>query len=150
MIWAGNMKWTAMKYKDIKEAKFCSRPNRFIAHIEIDGKQEICHVKNTGRCQELLIPNAEVLVQEVNGNNRKTKYDLIGVNKGGRLINIDSQAPNKVFREWVMSSGFFQEIILIKPECKYKNSRLDFYIETDGRKIFVEVISSYVLMYNMI
>ncbi len=128
-----------MKYKDIKKAKFCSRPNRFIAHIEIDGKQEICHVKNTGRCKELLIPGAEVFVQEVNGYNRKTKYDLIGVEKGARLINIDSQVPNKVFHEWVMNSNFFPDISLIKPEVKYKNSRLDFYMETDMRKIFVEV-----------
>jgi sugar fermentation stimulation protein A len=128
-----------MQYKHIKKAKFCSRPNRFIAHIEIDGEPEICHVKNTGRCQELLIPNAEVFVQEVNGSNRKTKYDLIGVKKGGRLINIDSQVPNKVFHEWVKSSNFFPDISLVKPEVKYNNSRLDFYIETDGRKIYVEV-----------
>ena len=94
-----------MRYKDIEKAKFLSRPNRFIAHIEIDGKQEICHVKNTGRCKELLIPDATVFVQEINGDNRKTKYDLIGVYKGERLINIDSQVPNKVFHEWVMGNS---------------------------------------------
>ena len=139
MILAGKIKQIAMRYKYIKKAKFLSRPNRFIAHIEIDGKQEICHVKNTGRCKELLIPDARVFVQEINGDNRKTKYDLIGVYKGERLINIDSQVPNKVFHEWVMGNNFFKNIKLIRPECKYKSSRLDFYIETDLRKIFVEV-----------
>ena len=128
-----------MKYKNIKEARFLSRPNRFIAHIEIDGEPEICHVKNTGRCRELLIRDARVFVQEVIADNRKTKYDLIGVCKGERLINIDSQVPNKVFNEWVMSSNFFTNLKIIKPECKYKSSRFDFYIETDTRKIFVEV-----------
>ena len=128
-----------MRYKDIEKAKFLSRPNRFIAHIEIDGKQEICHVKNTGRCKELLIPDATVFVQEINGDNRKTKYDVIRVYKGERLINIDSLVPNKVFHEWVMGNNFFKNIKLIRPECKYKSSRLDFYIETDLRKIFVEV-----------
>jgi len=128
-----------MKYENMKRAKFLSRPNRFIAHIEIDGKEEICHVKNTGRCKELLVPDATVFVQEVHGVKRKTKYDLIGVYKGERLINMDSQVPNKVFHEWVMSSDFFPNINLIKPECKYQNSRLDFYIEAGARKIFVEV-----------
>ena len=128
-----------MKYNDIKIARFLSRPNRFIANIAIDGKQEICHVKNTGRCRELLIPDATVFVQEVNSANRKTKYDLIVVSKEERLINIDSQVPNKVFHEWVMGNNFFKNINFIRPECKYKSSRLDFYIETDSRKIFVEV-----------
>jgi sugar fermentation stimulation protein A len=128
-----------LKYKNIKPAKFISRPNRFVAHIEIDGKQEICHVKNTGRCRELLLPGAEIFVQEANNSNRKTKYDLIGVYKGERLINIDSQVPNKVFHEWAKSSNFFQEMKLIKPECRYKSSRMDFYIETGARKIFVEI-----------
>ena len=128
-----------MKYNNIKEARFLSRPNRFIAHIEIDGEPEICHVKNTGRCRELLIRDARVFVQEVIAANRKTKYDLIGVYKGERLINMDSQVPNKVFNEWVMSSKFFNNLKLIRPECKFQSSRFDFYIETDTRKIFVEV-----------
>lgn len=128
-----------MKYKDIRTAKFLSRPNRFIACIEIAGRQEICHVKNTGRCRELLIPDAEVIVQEVNSNNRKTKYDLIGVYKGNRLVNIDSQMPNKVFHEWMLNSNIFPDIKFIKPECAYNRSRFDFYIETGWRKIFVEV-----------
>ncbi len=128
-----------MKYNNIKEARFLSRPNRFIAHIEIDGEPEICHVKNTGRCRELLIRDARVFVQEVIAANRKTKYDLIGVYKGERLINIDSQVPNKVFNEWVMSSRQFNNLKLIRPECKFQSSRFDFYVETDTRKIFVEV-----------
>lgn len=128
-----------MKYINIKKAKFLNRPNRFIAHIEIDGKEEICHVKNTGRCKELLIDNADVFVQEFDSPKRKTKFDLISVYKGERLINMDSQVPNKVFHEWVINSELFENIILIKPEHKYKNSRFDFYIETKTRKIFVEV-----------
>jgi sugar fermentation stimulation protein A len=128
-----------MEYKNIKQAKFLSRPNRFIANIEIGGKTEICHIKNTGRCKELLTPDAVVFVQESDNNNRKTKYDLISVYKGKRLINIDSQVPNKVFYEWMLDNNLFGEITLIKPECKYKNSRFDFYIETAAKKIFVEV-----------
>jgi len=128
-----------MQYENIREAKFISRPNRFIANIEIGGKEEICHVKNTGRCKELLLPEADVLVQEVSGVGRKTKYDLIGVYKGERLINIDSQAPNKVFHEWVVGSDFWPDIKLIKPECRYHGSRLDFYLETGSRSIFTEV-----------
>ncbi len=127
-----------MKYKNIKRAKFISRPNRFIANIEINGETEICHVKNTGRCKELLIPNANIFVQEIDNANRKTKYDLIGVYKGERLINIDSQVPNKIFHEWILDNDFFKEITLIKPESKYGNSRFDFYIESTS-KIFVEV-----------
>lgn len=128
-----------MKYKRIREGKFISRPNRFIANIEIDGKTQVCHVKNTGRCKELLVPGVAVYVQETENPERKTKYDLISVYKDGKLINMDSQAPNKVFGEWAQNSGYFKNITLIKPECKYKNSRFDFYIEADGRKIFVEV-----------
>ncbi|MGI6412395.1 MAG: DNA/RNA nuclease SfsA [Syntrophomonadaceae bacterium] len=128
-----------MKYKNIKQAKFLSRPNRFIAHIEIDGCSEICHVKNTGRCQELLIPNADIVIQEVNHPKRKTKYDLIAVYKGQRLVNIDSQVPNKVFHEWLTQSEVFPDIKLVIPEFKYGSSRLDFYLESDLRKILVEV-----------
>jgi len=128
-----------MLYKNIKQAKFINRPNRFIANIEIDGKIEVCHVKNTGRCKELLIPNATVFVQECSSNKRKTKYDLISVYKGKRLVNIDSQAPNKVFHQWAMESKFFKDITFVKPEAKYKNSRFDFYIETARSKIFTEV-----------
>lgn len=128
-----------MKYKNIKPGKFISRPNRFIANIEIDGKTEICHVKNTGRCRELLTPGADVFVEKSDNPSRKTKYDLISVYKGTHLINMDSQAPNFVFGEWLRSGRFFKEVTYIKPEYKYKNSRFDFYVEANGKKILIEV-----------
>ena len=128
-----------MIYKQVKQGKFISRPNRFIANIEIDGDTQVCHVKNTGRCRELLIPGARVFVQKSDNPMRKTKYDLISVYKDAMLINMDSQAPNRVFYEWAKQSGYFKNLTYIKPEYKYKNSRFDFYIEADGKKIFVEV-----------
>lgn len=128
-----------MIYKNIKSGKFLSRPNRFIAHVEIDGKEEICHVKNTGRCRELLVPGAAVFVQEFDSIKRTTKYDLISVQKGGRLINMDSQAPNKVFHEWLQNTELFGNITLIRPEFSYRSSRLDFYIEANGKKMLAEV-----------
>jgi len=129
-----------MTYTNIKKAIFIERPNRFIAHIELDGKTEICHVKNTGRCRELLLPGATIFVQEFDSSTtRKTKYDLISVIKENRLINMDSQVPNKVFHEWANDGNFMPNIVLIKPETKYGNSRFDFYIETTDEKIFVEV-----------
>lgn len=128
-----------MKYKNIEKAKFISRPNRFIAHVEIDGQTEIAHVKNTGRCKELLTDGATVYVQKSDNPLRKTKYALITVEKNKMLINMDSQAPNKVFDEWVRQGNFISNISLIKPECKYGNSRFDFYIEADKRKIFAEI-----------
>lgn len=123
-----------MKYDNIIEGEFLSRPNRFIAEVMIDGKKEIAHVKNTGRCRELLTKNAKIYLQQFHNTNRKTKYDLISVYKGKRLINMDSQAPNKIFGEWLMP-----QVDLLKPEYKYKNSRLDFYAEANGKKILVEV-----------
>lgn len=126
-------------YNNVRQAKFLNRPNRFIANIELDGKQEACHVKNTCRCKELLVPNATVYVQELESSKRKTKDHLISVYKGRRLINIDSQAPNKVFHNWVLETNFFKDVTLIKAEVKYKNSRFDYYIETLNSKIFVEV-----------
>ena len=128
-----------MKYKNIKEGIFLSRPNRFIAEVQIGEKVQICHVKNTGRCKELLVPEARVFVEKSDNPLRKTQYDLISVYKEDKLFNIDSAAPNKVFGEWVEKSGFFGKPSYIKPECKYGNSRFDFYIETEGRKIFAEV-----------
>lgn len=128
-----------MVYENIRQAKFISRPNRFIANIEIDGKVEIAHVKNTGRCKELLIAGATIFVQEFYNTNRKTKYDVISVYKGDRLINMDSQVPNKVFSEWIHAGNLLSDFTLIKPEAKYENSRFDFYIEIGNRKIFVEV-----------
>ncbi|HHY27357.1 MAG TPA: DNA/RNA nuclease SfsA [Desulfitobacterium dehalogenans] len=127
-----------MKYTNIREGKFLSRPNRFIAKVEINGKEEICHVKNTGRCRELLIPGVTVFLQEADFEHRKTKYDLIGVRKGNRLINMDSQVPNKVFREW-LEKEYSQEFQRIKQEHTFQNSRFDFYLEAGERKILVEV-----------
>ncbi|NTW06086.1 MAG: DNA/RNA nuclease SfsA [Peptococcaceae bacterium] len=128
-----------MKYNNIKKAKFISRPNRFIAVIEIQGIQEICHVKNTGRCKELLVPGAEVFIQEAENSNRKTKYDLIAVYKGVRLINIDSQIPNKIFNEWLGEGVLFKNISYLKSEYKYLNSRFDFYLENENKKTLIEV-----------
>ena len=128
-----------MKYDNILKGKFILRPNRFIAHIEINGKIEVCHVKNTGRCKELLIPSATVFVQENNNPKRKTKFSLISVIKEKRIINMDSQVPNKIVYEWILNGNLLKDITLIKPETKYNNSRFDFYVETKNRKIFIEV-----------
>ncbi len=128
-----------MKYKNIKQGKFLERPNRFIAYVEIDGEVEVCHVKNTGRCRELLVPGCTVYLEESSNPNRKTRYDLVAVLKGDVLFNIDSQAPNKVFGEWLEASGYFGGIKHTKPEFTYKDSRLDFYAETENQKILIEV-----------
>lgn len=125
-----------MKYRKVVTGKFISRPNRFIANVDIDGEIFVCHVKNTGRCRELLVPGATVYLEESDNPTRKTKYDLIAVIKGARLINMDSQAPNKVFGEW--AKDYFKPDF-IKPEVTYKGSRFDFYMEKDDEKIFVEV-----------
>ena len=128
-----------MKYQNIERAVFLARPNRFVAHIEINGEQETCHVKNTGRCRELLIPGAEVYLQRSENPNRKTKYDLIAVKKGKRLVNMDSQIPNYAVREWLEKGGLFQKITQLRMETQYGNSRFDLYLEADGKKIFMEV-----------
>ena len=128
-----------MRYENITEGIFIERPNRFIAYVDIDGVKTLCHVKNTGRCKELLVAGAKVILEKSQNPLRKTAYDLIAVYKGDMLINIDSVAPNKVFGEWAEKSGFFEDISYIKPECVYKNSRFDYYIEAEGKRIFVEV-----------
>jgi sugar fermentation stimulation protein A len=128
-----------MKYNNIYTGKFLNRPNRFIANVEIDGKSQVVHVKNTGRCKELLTENATVFLEKSNNPTRKTQYDLVAVYKGDRLINMDSQAPNKVFGEYLENGGLFDNTVIIKPECKFQNSRFDFYVEADNRKIFIEV-----------
>ncbi|RII32536.1 DNA/RNA nuclease SfsA [Clostridium chromiireducens] len=128
-----------MKYNNILKGKFISRPNRFIANVEVNGIVEVCHVKNTGRCKELLTPNATVFVQEHNSVKRKTKFSLIGVIKENRIINMDSQVTNKVVHEWILKGNLFSEVTLIKPEAKYGNSRFDFYVETETQKAFIEV-----------
>ncbi len=128
-----------MKYNNIKKATFLSRPNRFIALCEVDGKEEVCHVKNTGRCKELLVKGAVVYLQESDSQNRKTKYDVISVYKDKELINMDSQAPNKVLYEYIKQGKLFSDVTLIKPETTYKSSRFDLYVEHGDKKTFVEV-----------
>ncbi|HJD39825.1 MAG TPA: DNA/RNA nuclease SfsA [Candidatus Blautia stercoripullorum] len=128
-----------MKYDNVEQGIFIRRPNRFIAYVEIDGKEEICHVKNTGRCRELLIPGTVVFVCRSNNLKRKTQYDLIAVMKGNRLINMDSQAPNQAVEEWIEKEGFFGDHVKVRRETVYGSSRFDFYIETGERKIFMEV-----------
>ncbi len=132
-----------MKYKKIAEGKFISRPNRFIANVEIDGVEQIVHVKNTGRCKELLVPGAKIYLCESDNLLRKTKYDLVAVQKytdnGMILINMDSQIPNDVAQEWLAKCGLFSANAIIKREFTYKKSRFDFYIEDGNDKIFLEV-----------
>ncbi|MBQ3854855.1 MAG: DNA/RNA nuclease SfsA [Anaerovibrio sp.] len=125
-----------MKYGKIKWGRFVARPNRFIAQVDIDGVVETVHVKNTGRCKELLLPGVEVVLEEATNPDRKTKYDLIAVEKAGLgLINIDSQAPNKIAAEWLAAKNFDY----IKPEYTYGTSRIDFYMERQGTKFLLEV-----------
>lgn len=128
-----------MQYANIRSAVFLSRPNRFIAKVDIDGREETVHVKNTGRCRELLVPGRTVWLEEGSNPNRKTKYDLIAVDKDGLLVNMDAQAPNKVFGEWAKGGGFVPGLTLLRPETTWGKSRFDFYWEADGRKGFVEV-----------
>ena len=128
-----------MHYKKIHPAIFCSRPNRFVARVELEGAETTCHVKNTGRCRELLVPGAVVYLEESENPARKTKYDLVAVEKGARLINMDAQAPNQVFGEWARAGRFVPGLTLLRPETKFGNSRFDFYWEAPGRRGFVEV-----------
>ncbi|MDO4440470.1 MAG: A/G-specific adenine glycosylase [Eubacteriales bacterium] len=128
-----------MKYERIKRATFLERPNRFIAYAEIAGKKETIHVKNTGRCAELLVPEAEIFVQESDNPDRKTKWDLIGVKKGERLINMDSQIPNQVVGEWLRAGNLFSAGASVRPETVYGNSRFDFYVEEGENRAFIEV-----------
>lgn len=126
-----------MKYNKTIQAKFIDRPNRFIAHVEVDGQVETVHVKNTGRCRELLLPGVTVILSVADNPSRKTKYDLIAVYKEGiGLINMDSQAPNVVVGEYLAGCN---DITFIKPEYKYGNSRIDFYFEKGETKCLMEV-----------
>ena len=127
-----------MQYKNMVPGEFISRPNRFVAHVRIRGQEEICHVKNTGRCRELLPPGAKVWCQEHDNPARKTKFDLITVKKGERLINMDSQAPNAAAKEWLLSGGLGQ-IEQLKGEYTHGDSRFDFSFVQDGRRCFLEV-----------
>lgn len=125
-----------MKYENITKATFIKRPNRFIAEVDIDGHKETVHVKNTGRCKELLIPGCEVWLTAPGSEGRKTKYDLVAVRKStGVLFNIDSQAPNKVVKEWLSKQGYDKVI----PEYTYGDSRIDFYMEKENEKHLMEV-----------
>ncbi len=129
-----------MRYERITQGSFQERPNRFLAYAELAGKKEVIHVKNTGRCAELLKPGAVIYVQEGQNPERKTKWDLIAVEKGDRIINMDSQIPNRVVQEWIEEGNLFEDVRLVKPETTYCNSRFDLYVETgDKRKIFIEV-----------
>ena len=128
-----------MVYENILKGKFLARPNRFIAHVEVNGRTEICHVKNTGRCRELLVPGAVVYLERAGNPMRKTQYDLIAVRKGDLLINMDAQAPNKAFGEWAAAGGFLPEVTAIRPEFTWGDSRFDFRLEDGQGPIFVEV-----------
>jgi len=128
-----------MTYDRVAGAAFVDRPNRFVARVEIGGRLERCHVKNTGRCRELFLPGAAVYVQEAGAGPRKTRFDLIAAKKGERLVNVDSQAPNQVFLEWAQAGGFLPDISRIRPETRFLNSRFDFLIERGGREALVEV-----------
>lgn len=128
-----------MFYKNIAAGKFISRPNRFIANVEIDGEVQVVHVKNTGRCRELLLPGSTVYCEKSDNPNRKTAYDLVAVEKGNLLINMDSQAPNAAFSEFIHDGSFKDGIEYIARERKYKNSRFDFYFKRKGKEYFAEV-----------
>ena len=129
-----------MKYNEIIEANFIERPNRFIAYVDIAGLRTKVHVKNTGRCRELLQDNALVYLEKSDNPGRSTAYDLVAVNKDGRLINMDSNAPNKVVGEWLKAGGLYRDVSMVRPETTFGNSRFDFYIESaSGAKAFIEV-----------
>ena len=125
-----------MKYNAITSAIFISRPNRFIARVNLDGRELSVHVKNTGRCKELLLPGSTVYLEKASNPERKTPYALVAVEKDGRIINIDSQAPNAVVKEWLLKDNKYD---LVKPEFKYGDSRIDFYMEKGSEKYLMEV-----------
>lgn len=132
-----------MKYKKVITGKFISRPNRFIAYVDIEGKTETVHVKNTGRCKELLLPKCKVYLEVSSNPARKTKYDLIAVEKmrdgSPLLINMDSQAPNAAAEEWLKKGTLFSSSAVIRREVTHGASRFDFYVEDGERKAFLEV-----------
>ena len=127
-----------MRYANMLPGIFRNRPNRFIAHVEIDGKEQVVHVKNTGRCRELLVPGARVWCQHSDNPSRKTRFDLIAVQKDRRLINMDAQAPNAAAREWLAGGGL-GEIENLRPETVHGDSRFDFSFTLEGRPCFLEV-----------
>lgn len=128
-----------MKYVDVRAGIFLERPNRFIAKVDIDGEAAVCHVKNTGRCKELLVPGARVVLDRAHNPARKTKYDLIAVWKGDLLVNMDSQAPNVVFGEWARNTGFPAGLTELRAETTHGDSRFDFYYNSRNGDGFIEV-----------
>lgn len=128
-----------MKYNKTVKAIFLERPNRFVAKVLLDSEEIYCHVKNTGRCRELLQPGAEIYLEDSNNPNRKYRYSLVTVKKGDRLVNMDSQAPNKAVGEWLKKGALFEDIKLLKPESTYGSSRFDFYCEYGDKKAYIEV-----------
>ena len=130
-----------MNYDAVVAGRFLARPNRFIAYVEVGGEEIVAHVKNTGRCRELLIPGTTVYLQDWGPEHggRKTRYDVIAVEKGSLLVNMDAQAPNKVFAEWAQSGRFVEGLTLLRPEVKWGNSRFDFCWEAGERRGFTEV-----------
>lgn len=128
-----------MRYGKVEKAVFLRRPNRFIAQVMLNGEDVTVHVKNTGRCRELLIPGVDVILEMSDNPNRKTKYDIIAVRKGDMLINMDSQIPNEVCLEWLKSSGIFSCSAEYRREVTYGSSRLDIFVSDGDRRAFVEV-----------
>lgn len=128
-----------MEYGQVTAGRFVARPNRFIAHVEVDGQIQVCHVKNTGRCRELLVPGATVYLERSAKAERKTQFDLIAVEKAGRLINMDAQAPNKVFGEFAAAGGFLPGLTALRAEYTWEDSRFDFCLEDESGPILVEV-----------
>ncbi len=128
-----------MRYQTIVQAEFIERVNRFVAYVRLDGERTKVHVKNTGRCRELLQPGARVWLEKNDKAGRVTVYDLVAVEKNGQTVNVDSQAPNKVVGEWLPKRELFPGLISVRPETVYGNSRFDFYVETESEKIFLEV-----------
>ncbi len=128
-----------MQYANIHKAVFQARPNRFIAQVALDGQPVTVHVKNTGRCRELLVPGSTVYLVRSDNPARKTQYDLVAVEKGSLLINMDAQAPHQLFREWVERGRFLPDVTCLRPEYTYGDSRFDFYLERGGQPGLVEV-----------
>ena len=128
-----------MRYPNITKASFVSRQNRFVATVILNGEEIQVHVKNTGRCKELLTPSATVYLVDSHNDKRKYRYDLVSVVKGDLLVNMDSQAPNQVFGEFLCSGGFLEDVTLVKPEYRFGSSRIDFYFERGAERHLVEI-----------
>ena len=129
-----------MEYREVVTAEFIERPNRFIAYVNLHGERTKVHVKNTGRCRELLKDHTKVYLEKSDSKTRATAYDLVAVDKDGRLVNMDSNAPNKVAGEWLRAGGLYGDVSLVRPEKTFGNSRFDFYVESlSGKRAFIEV-----------